>query len=264
MVFIFLDIEKRVLSYFLIFALLMLFVPTKKYFKNKHREFINFGKISMLIIIGFYISEYIFKDSSVIFALNLDWFKFRAVEAFAGPLIILSCFFIEKLIDISKKITIYLKNNYPSYRNLIKNEFLSKFLRIENIVITLLLISTLSIFDSHKAIYLSYYFEQDQIDTIFYIKEKVPKNSNILVSDFNDGPNCLYNLLSAYDVYKWDFEFRKNTFNETLDYIREKNIEYILLDFTMINSTEKGYFTGYYGFDKLYENEFNIVFEVET
>ena len=139
----------------------------------------------------------------------------------------------------------------------------SKFFKIENLIIISVLISSLSVLHSDQRIYSSYYFEKDQIDTIFYIKENVPNGKKILVSDFNDGPNCLYNLLSTYRVYKWDFEFDKNKFNETIDYIIDKDIDYILLDFTMINSTEKSYFTSYLYFDELYENDFNIVFEVE-
>jgi len=260
---IFLDLEKRVLSFYLLFALITLFLPTKKYFKKNYTDIINFGKISLLIIIAFYTAEIIFEDSLNLFTQSLAWFKWRTVEALAGPMIILACFTIEKIIEKAKLVTSYLLRNFSSYNKLIHNKKFFSILRIENILITLILISSISSIYAHQRIYSSYYFEQDQIETIFYIKENVPYNSKILVSDFNDGPNCLYNLLSTYKVYKWDFEFEKNTFNETINYILEKDIEYILLDYTMINSTEKSYFTSYFGFDELYENDYNIVFEVD-
>jgi len=260
---IFLDIERRILSYFLIFAFLSLFLSTGKYFKKQYRDIINFGKISLIMILIFYVAEIVFKGSSNIFAQSLPWFKWRTIEAFAGPLIILTCFAIEKVIDKAKLLTFYLSNKSRRYRFLINNNSPSRILKIENIIVLLVLISSMSVLQSDQRIYASYYFEKDQIDTIFYIKENVPYDSKILVSDFNDGPNCLYNLLSTYQKYKWDFEFDKNTFNETLEYIIEKGIEYILLDYTMINSTEKSYFTSFLYFDEMYENEYNIVFEVE-
>jgi hypothetical protein len=259
----FLDIEKRILSYFLIFTFISLFLPTRKYFKKYYRDLINFGKVSLLIVLVFYAAEIYFKDSSNIFAQSLPWFKWRTVEAFAGPLIILTCFIIEKVIEKAKMLTIYFMNTYNGYKILINNKILLKFVRIENFIIIIFLISSFSTIIAHQRIYSSYYFEKDQIDTIFYIKEHVPYDSNILVSDFDDRQNFFYNLLSTYDVYKWDFEFEKNTFNETLDYIIRKDIKYILLDYTIINSTEKSYFTSYPYFDELYENDYNIVFEVE-
>ncbi len=259
----FLDIEKKVLSYFFIFVLISLFLPTKRFFNKKYRDFINLAKIAVLVIITFYVAEIIFEDSSNIFAQSIPWFKWRALEAFAAPSIILCCFVIEKVIEKTNKLTFYLFNKSRLYKNLIRNTTISKFVRIENIVISLLIISSLATLVSQQRIYTSYYFEKDQIDTIFYIKENIPDESKILVSDFNDGPNCLYNLLSTYKVYKWDFEFSENTFNETIEYIIDKGIDYILLDYTMINSTEKGFFTSYYYFDDLYENDYDIIFEVE-
>ena len=49
----------------------------------------------------------------------------------------------------------------------------------------------------------------------------------------------------------------------TLSYAKEKRIDYILLDYTMINKTELSYFTSYIYFENLYENDYNIIFEVK-
>ena len=259
----FLDLERRILSYFLIFTLISLFFPTKKFFNGKNRDLINFAKISLIIIIIFYGIDLFFSDYSNVFSINSAWFKSRTVEAFAGPLIILTCFPLEKIIDKSKVITLYIENHYKVYRNLIKRNHFLKLFRIENIVIFMILISIFSTSIANRRIYYSYYFEKDQIDTIFYIKENIPEDSNILVADLGDKFNFYYNLLSTYDYYIWDFEFSENTFNETLAYIIKKDIEYILLDCTLINSTEKGNFTNYSDFDERYENDHDIVFKVK-
>ena len=260
----FLDLERRILSYFLIFTLISLFLPTKKFFNSKNRDLINFAKISLLVIIIFYAIDLFFSDYSNVFSVNSGWFKARAVEGFAGPVIIFTCFPLEKIIEKAKVVTQYIENHYKGYRNLIKKSYFLKLLRIENIVIFMILVSIFSNSIANRRIYYSYYFEQDQIDTIFYIKENVPEDSNILVPDLGDKFNFYYNLLSTYDYYIWEFEFSENTFNETLAYIIKKDIEYILLDRTLINSTEKGNFTSYIYFDELYKNDHDIIFEVEN
>ena len=92
----FLDLERRILSYFLIFTLISLFFPTKKFFNGKNRDLINFAKISLIAILVFYGIDLFFSDYSNVFSVNSIWFKARAVEAFAGSAIILTCFPIEK------------------------------------------------------------------------------------------------------------------------------------------------------------------------
>ena len=144
-----------------------------------------------------------------------------------------------------------------------KNNYISKFFRLENILIALLLGSSISTIFTNQRIYTSYYFEQEHIEAIFYIKENVPENSKILVSDFDHTTNSFYDLLSTYKVYIWDFEFSENSFNETIDYIIEKDIEYILLDDTTVNSTERSIIKNYFYFEELYENDICIIFEVE-
>jgi len=259
----FLDIERRIMSYFILFAFITLFLPTKKNFLEKYRDVINLAKFAFLVIICFYIAEIIFENSSNQFALSLTWFKSRAVEALAGHLILLACFTIEKVVEKTKLLTIYLKNNYKGYKKLLKNKYFSKLFKIENIFIAIILTSSFSSILVSQRLYYTYYFERDQIDTIFYIKKNVPEDSKILVSDLGDDFNFFYNLLSTYKYYIWDFEFTENTFNETIDYIIKKDIKYILLDYETINSTEKGYFTSFSDFDERYENDRNIVFRVE-
>ena len=259
----FLDIERKILSYFFLFVMISLFLPTKKFFNGKCRDIINFGKFSVLIVIAFYVTEIIFEDSANVFAQSIPWFKWRALEALSGPMIILTCFTIEGIINRAKLLTSFLTKYSKNYRNLMKNNHISKFFRLENILIALLLGSSISTIFTNQRIYTSYYFEQEHMEAIFYIKENVPENSKILVSDFDHTTNSFYDLLSTYKVYIWDFEFSENSFNETIDYIIEKDIEYILLDDTTVNSTERSIIKNYFYFEELYENDICIIFEVE-
>lgn len=260
---IFLDIEGRILSYFFIFAFISLFIPTKKYFTKKYKDVINFGKFSLLVVLGFYIAEVALEGSSNLFAQSLPWFKWRAVEALSGPIIILACLTIDKVITKAKTLTQYLRRNSNWYKKHLEQNSLLGLFKVENAIITLILISCLSTLISNQRIYYSYYFEQEHVEAIFYIKENIPDDSKILVSDFDDTTNSFYNLLSTYKYYIWDFEFSDNNFNETIDYIIDKNIEYLMIELTSINSTEKSHFKNHIYFDKLYENELYLILEVK-
>ena len=170
---------------------------------------------------------------------------------------------IDNVINKAKALTQYLRSNSKWYKKHLKQNSIFGLFKVENTIITLILISCLSLLITDQRIYYSYYFEQEHIDAIFYIKENIPDDSKILVSDFDDTINSFYDLLSTYKCYIWDFEFSGNYFNETIDYIIDKNIEYLMIELTSINSTEKSDFKNYIYFDKLYENGVYLILEVK-
>ncbi|MFX1445941.1 MAG: hypothetical protein ACFFHV_21200, partial [Promethearchaeota archaeon] len=259
----FLDIEKKILSYFFIFAIMSLFFSTKKYFSHKFCDLINFLKLSILIIIGFYLFDILFGGSSNVFTENVSWFKWRALEAFGGPLVILVCFFVEKVINKTKLLTTYLLNYNSTYKKLINNKIITKIIRLENILMILLLVSSISTIYSDKRIYTTYFFDKDHIDAVFYIKENVPENSRILVSDYDDTTNCFYDTLSTYKCYLWDYEYEAHSFNETRDYILKKDIDYLMIEKNSLNSTELNSFKDCPYYDKLYENDAYVILEID-
>ena len=256
--------EERILSLFIIFAILGLFLPLKKYFGKKFRESINFGKLSLLVLIGLFLIEVFLVNSKVIIILFLRYVILpRAIEGFAGPIIIFCCFQLELIIRKAKIFTYYLKNKYPSYRNLLRNNIFSKFFRIENIIITMLLISVCSTFIVHREVYYNVYFEKDHIETIFYIKDNIPEDSKILVHFYEDTGDALHSLLSTYDLYDWEFSEGKNDVAAIKEYIRDKNIDYVLLDLETVSSIELYNFTSDPHFENLYENEIHMFFEYD-
>ncbi|TFG23527.1 MAG: hypothetical protein EU532_13395 [Promethearchaeota archaeon] len=154
------DLERRTISFFIIITFVSLFLPAKKMVGENYKIIINFGKLSLLIIIGFYIVEALFIDSSNIFAQNLGWFITRVTEALTGPIIILSCFAITFIIDKARIFTLYLRYKYSLYDNLLRSKIHSKFLKIENIMMIILLISLFSTFIVHRNV--TYYAEFDE------------------------------------------------------------------------------------------------------
>ncbi|MFX0072593.1 MAG: hypothetical protein ACFFAO_16030 [Candidatus Hermodarchaeota archaeon] len=263
-VYAFLDLERRILSYFIIFSFIGLFLPLKRIFSNQSHDLINFGKASLIVVLLFYLIEIVFSSNTNIFIVNSEWFKSRAAEGMVGLIIIFTCFVLEKIIQKAQILTTYLTNRYDKYKRIINFNRFSKILKIERLMVSIILISIISMSFVNRRIYYTYYYEQDQVETMFYIKENIPENSRILVPDFGDTKNAFYNLLSTYKYYKWEYEFEDNSFNETLDYIEDNSIKYILLDLDLINSTEESYFKHYSDFEEIYENDRNIVYEVET
>ncbi len=257
---IFRDFQKRVLSFFLLFTMVGLFLPTKRYFGEKNRDLINFGKFSLIVILGFYIGEILLANISTTFAQSIIWFIFRIVEAFAGPVIIFCCFIIQLIINKAKIITLYLRTKYPRYRSLLKS---SKFFKIENIVIIILLISVFSTFMVHRNVYYHVYFEEEHFETIFYIKDNIPEDSKILVHFYDDYGDALHSILSTYDLYDWKFRAGENDIIGIKQYILEKNIEYVLLDLEKVSSTELYNFTSDIRYENLYENDVHMLFEYE-
>ena len=150
---IFLDIEKRILSYFFLFTLISLFIPTKKYFIEKYKDIINFGKFALLVILGFYIAEVAFEDSSNLFTQSLPWFKWRAIEALSGPVILLACLTIDVVIKKAKTLTLYLSSNSKWYKKHLEQNSILGLFKIEKIIVTLILISCLSTLISNQRIY---------------------------------------------------------------------------------------------------------------
>ena len=170
---------------------------------------------------------------------------------------------LEIIIKKASIFTLYLKNKNSSYKNLLKNTGFGKFLRIENIIITVLLISVFSTFIVHRDI--SYYleFEEDHVETMFYIKDNIPEDSKILVNFYDGTGDAMTSLLSTYKVYDWEFDEGKNNMIEIKQYIDDKDIEYVLLDLDTLNSTELLAFTSDLRYENIYENEENLLFEYD-
>lgn len=254
----FADLEERLFSLFIIFAFIGLFFPTKKYFKAKFIDIINLGKLALVVVISLYTAEIIFGGTQYIFIWFFYWVKTRAVEAFTGPIIIFCCFSLKYLIEKTKIFTIYLKNNYYSYRHILAK---TKILRIENIIITILLISVFSTFFVHRDTNYNVEFEDDYIETMFYIKDNIRDNSKILVNFYDEAGDTLTSLLSTYRVYDWEFSEGENDINEIKQYIDKKGIEYVLIDLETVNSIELYNFTSDIRYENIYDNEVNILFE---
>jgi len=246
-----LDIERRSISYFFLIILISLIFPIKKFKDSNLWDLMLISKISIFLLLSFYINSLLF----LFFGELASWFSLRALEALSSAVIIMACFIIYILIQKAAKFTHILYNRYEKYKNTIDSKKIFKILRIENLLLITLIISSFTTFIMHRNISYGYIFSEFQVKTIFFIKENIPEDSKIMVAELP-----LYDLLKSYDLYFWNFE--NDNITEIENYVSEEKIEYLLLDLTIMNSTLAERINNETDFDIIYENNHNILFEI--
>lgn len=139
------------------------------------------------------------------------------------------------------------------------SEKLFKTPKVENFFIAILIILTLNIFVNYLRIDLVYDFPSDQIETIFFIQENIPKNSTIIVPDLRDK-NYIYDLLIDHDI-----KFLNNKMLGFYDVAKGQlyslKIAYLVIDLSAVELKYINQFRSDKGFKILYENDLNIVFK---
>jgi len=248
-------IQAELISFFIIFAFLTLFIPIKKINDLNKKKILMIGNALTLILLIIFILPVLLH---IPLEYNYIWMRDRSLEAFGGPLIIIICIPISIIVDRSKLITDYISLHVKTYHKIVKTKISRDFLKVESLVIAFLLISSFDTFLKHKRILYKYNFSQDQIEMMFYIQENITTDSKILTSDL-EGLRVIYFLITEYEYFLWNFEI--NSYNTTITYLNEVTIDYVLIDLTRINSTELNNFTNDNHFENLYENDINIFFK---
>ena len=205
-------IQVELISFFIIFAFLTLFIPIKKIKDLNKKKILMVGNALTLILLIVFILPVLLH---IPLKYNYIWMRDRSLEAFGGPLIIIICIPISMIVDRSKLVTDYISLHVKTYRNIVKTKISRDFLKVESLVIAFLLISSFNIFLNHKRILYKYNFSQDQIEMMFYIQENISIDSKILASDL-EGLRVIYFLITEYEYFLWNFEFNSYNFMEIL------------------------------------------------
>ena len=159
-------------------------------FKRKKKIIIfNVSVVVVLIInfIPFFISNLDF----------IDTFKYRTLEVFALPIIIMATFFLEWVLRMSKKITKYFTLKIKSYNRILnKYKPYSNLLKLESIVLILLFISVSSLKINRDLPEYNYYYSDDYVEITLYIKGNLESNSIILYPNLekDDIHNIIYEM----------------------------------------------------------------------
>jgi hypothetical protein len=162
-------------------------------FKRKKKIIIfNLSVIIILInhLLPFFISNLDF----------IDTFKYRTLEIFALPIIIMAIFFFVWVLNISKKITKYLTLKIKSYNRILsKYKPYSNLLKLESIVLIFLFISVSSLKINRELPQYDYYYNSDNVEILLYLRGNIEPNTYILVPSY--VRNDVYNILYDMDLY---------------------------------------------------------------
>lgn len=252
-----------IFSFFFIFAFISIFIKRKSIPIKINKNLILYGKIAVILVIIYFIVPIILPYYFIFQQISFDTIL-RVLEVYAPLIIFMECYAISFIIKKLNTLIEIIKN-----RN--KKKSKSNLPYLKSFFILLLVSSILGTYylNFYQKEYPYFYrylnFRDDQIESIFFIKENIDPNSNLLVSDFSDYrqyDNVLYRLLNDYNYFLWNFSI-KNSYFITKNYSIHNNIEYILLDYATINSTELVLFiSDISNFTKIYENNRNIILKL--
>lgn len=255
-------------SIFFCFALFGLFLSIKKNAEKQHNNLIIYCKTIVVIILFLFFLPILIPNKLII-PMFPFWMYMRTLEFFYGPILIIECFAISYIIKKTKILRINIIQNNGVYKKLTREKYLSKIVNIEKFIVVIFLISSYSYFfiNSVDNVYHgvgNYHYSDNQIDSIFFIKDNIPTGSKILVPDIVYSPagNWIYSLLNDHNTTVWEFS-KPNCYNSTKSYLLQNNVKYLLIDLTLIQKTQLDLFLiNFQNFEIIYQNELNIIFEI--
>ncbi len=266
-------------SPFFLLAVGALFFPISKYNKigKINQNFIIFGKVIVIFTILFYFVPIILPN--IIYTKVIPfWMYIRPLQPFTAPILLMECIAFDYIIFKSNKNRIYsiFKTNLENFLNIIivKRKHKIRLYNFDKIVMSLIIfVSFASLFiyierDDYN-LSLNYHYKDEQLASLFFIKENLPKDSILLVANITYSPanNWIYDLIIDYEYIIWDFS-GFNSYNTTKSYIFELNkyssteINYLLIDLKLISNTELVNFLEDPIFKIIYENRINIILKV--
>ncbi|MBD3342892.1 MAG: hypothetical protein GF353_27585 [Candidatus Lokiarchaeota archaeon] len=251
------ELFERSIYLFFIFSLLGLFMYIKPRKNRDEFEWLIFLKCSLLIILIFFFLP-LFSNSFAFFIK----FRKRIMQSFILPIIILAVYSIEGIIEKSKFITEYLAKRFFKYRSLLsENKMFSKYLKVENLLIFLILVSAGSTFYMHRFPDYHYYYDDETIEVLLYLRENAEENSKILRPDLD--PNVIFRMLYDMKVKGWSWD-ENATYSEILSEIFERDIDYLIFSKDYLdNSSIEDTLEDNVAFDNKLENDEYILYKID-
>jgi len=215
------DLFERSIYLFFIFSLMGLFIYIKPKKSGKDIEILAFFKFFLLVIIIFFFIP-LFVNELKLF----EKFGQRIMQCFNLPLIIMAVYFIEWLVNKSKRITFILIHKFEFYRKLImRKEWYSKFFKIENIIVILLLIAAGSTYYMHRWPDYQYKYDDELVEVVLYLRENAEEDSKILRQEYDNA--VIFRMLYDMEVKTWDLN-ETSTIIDLLNEINQREIDYLI------------------------------------
>lgn len=215
------ELLKRSIYLFFIFTILGLIIYLNPKKNVKDIETLIFFKLFIIVIILFFFLPYFF--DSLNFFIK---FRKRILQSFSLPIIIMALYSIEWIVNLSKNFTKFLAFKLKFYENLIHtNKFYSKLFRIESIIIIFLTASLSSSVLTHRFPDYYYYYEDELVEVVLYLRTHAEPNSKILRKDYDTTP--IFRMLYDMKVKEWDLN-KSSTYDDLLLEIDERDIDYLI------------------------------------
>ncbi|MFX1260183.1 MAG: hypothetical protein ACFFAN_20220, partial [Promethearchaeota archaeon] len=196
------------------------------------KDFIEFLRIGLILIFLFFYIPHIFEPDLTELHNFIYILKYRVLETFCGHIVILAALFLNFTFDLSDKLWQSLKRKNNKIRNFSLNHNLAEKLINIKAILILTLISSAFVFNlSRKDFYYQYAYPDHFVESIQYIKEECPKNSDIAVYKFKKYYyNKIYFLLYNYEINYFNFDNQKDlSFDEFYDFIESNDIDFLIL-----------------------------------
>lgn len=245
-----------------------LFVPFLDFFKIfRDQQFFNrfynlttqtIGLFFIATILGLFISFLIRRKKLIVFSFSivfilicnflpyfysslylLDTFRYRTLEIFALPIIIMAVFFFESVIKLSKMIVKYLKVKFKRLNFKINGDKpFFKLLKIENVFLLFLFTNITFMIITRDLPEYYYYYNDEYVKITLYLRENAESGSVIChpYLDRNDIHNILYDM----DFYHYNFS---NTplLGQFFHDMRSRNTDYFIINNSEITESWKNH-----------------------
>ncbi|MFX1277443.1 MAG: hypothetical protein ACFFAT_20690 [Promethearchaeota archaeon] len=249
------EIFRNSIFLFFILSIFGLFIYIKPRKSNKDLETLALFKFFIIIIVFFFFLPYFFY--------NLDFFiKFRKriLQSFCLPVIIMTIYSIEWIVNKAGKITDFFIYKFKFYNKIINaKKPYSKLLRIDSILVILLLISASSIYYMHRWPDYYYQYDDELVDVVLYLRDNAEEDSIILRQDFDSV--IIFRMLYDMKIKEWDLN-ESSTYEELLLEVQQRNIDYLIFPKEFFNDGSIAFYIEHHpDFDEKLENDDYILYK---
>lgn len=264
--------DSLVFSIFFLFAIIGLCIPFKRSNDKESRDIIRFGKGVILLVISLlFLPAFLpYEIIDFIQTTRLYWLPIRMLEAFCAPIVLMECYAINFFLKnrgnkkILNKVRIFLEKAISTV--FFTNLKLKK-IRLREVFIAILLVSTFVRYfvinqQNGYPWERGYYFNDEEIELLFFIEENIPKGTTILVPDYiNYEKPSSFNTFYGHLLWQYDCLIRNYNasdpyafYIETKEFLKLNEIRYFLVNFLVVKYQKIVYFL-------VNDEEFNVIFQ---
>ena len=213
----FLNLTTHTIGLFFIATILGLFLS----FPTKRKKLIIFS-FSIIFILVCNFLPYFYSDLYF-----LDTFRYRSLELFALPIIIMATFFFECVIKLSKIIVNFLNSKLKTFNFKIHKEKLIINSILEFGFLLFLFMNVTSMISTRDSPDYYYYYNDDYVSITLYLRNNAESGS--IISHPYLNRNDIHSILYDMDLYHYNLSSTP-LLGEFFQNLRSKNTDYLIIN----------------------------------